>query len=224
MGINDFDEACEKAFTSDLVRLATSIAVAAETKEIQAPLREICNRVLAGYREGVEVEGKPILVEYGGYAELKQLAAAIKSPSRFRRKHLNRVDNPRIRRRPPPTRALGCFLRASLPREARPTYREERKPGGLVVLAGGDSLRLWARKTRDMRAAKALVPSALYWWKDRPRMLSQTGTLLQRAIRSPDPHLQVHDKWLVRRIASDALKIDLPASQEDQRLALAPMS
>jgi len=35
--------------------------------------------------------------------------------------------------------------------------------------------------------------------------------------------LQVHDKWLVRRIAPDALKIDLPASPKDQRLALAPM-
>ena len=88
-GINDFDEACELSFTSDLVRLAASIALAAETRGIQAPLREICHRVLAGYREGVEVEGKPILVEEGGHPELKQLAAAIRSPSKFWRKHLN---------------------------------------------------------------------------------------------------------------------------------------
>ena len=88
-GINDFDEACELPFTSDLVRLAASIALAAETRGIQAPLREICHRVLDGYREGVEVEGKPILVEEGGHPELKQLAAAIRSPSKFWRKHLN---------------------------------------------------------------------------------------------------------------------------------------
>ena len=88
-GMNDFDEACELSFTSDLVRLAASIAIAAETGRIQAPLREICHRVLAGYREGVEVEGKPILVEEGGHPELKQLAAAIRSPSKFWRKHLN---------------------------------------------------------------------------------------------------------------------------------------
>lgn len=153
-GINDFDEACELPFTSDLVRLATSIAVAAETKEIQAPLREICNRVLAGYREGVEVEGKPILVEYGGYAELKQLAAAIKSPSRFRRKHLNRVDNPRIGAAHLPP-GLEDVLRASLPREARPTYREERKPGGLGSLGRRRFTAVVGNgKTRDMRAAK----------------------------------------------------------------------
>ncbi len=222
-GINDFDEACELPFTSDLVRLATSIALAAEMIEIQAPLREICHRVLGGYREGVEAEGRPILVEKGGHPQLKQLAAAIRSTSKFWRKHLNRVDSPRIGAAHLPSR-LEDVLRASLPREARPTYRKERKPGGLGSLGRRRFTAVVGNgKTRDMREAKALVPSALYWWKDRPRMLSQTGTLLQRAIRDPDPHLQVHDKWLVRRIAPDALKIDLPASQEDQRLALAPM-
>jgi uncharacterized protein DUF2252 len=222
-GINDFDEACELPFTSDLVRLAVSIALAAETIKIQAPFREICQRVLGGYREGVEAEGRPILVESGGYPELKQFAAAIKSPRKFWKKHLNREDNPRIGSADLPSR-LEDVVRASLPRKARPTYRKERKPSGLGSLGRRRFTAVVGnRKTRDMREAKALVPSALYWWEDRPRMLSQTGTLLQRAIRDPDPHLQVHDKWLVRRIGPDALKIDLPASQADQRLALAPM-
>jgi len=222
-GINDFDEACELPFTSDLVRLVTSIALAAEAREIQAPLREICERVLGGYREGVEAEGRPILVEEGGHPELKQLAGAIKSPRKFWRKHLDRVDNPRIDATDLPSRLEDVF-RASLPRNVRPTYRRERKPGGLGSLGRRRFTAVVGKdKTRDMREAKALVPSALYWWEDRPRMLSQTGTLLQRAIRNPDPHLQVHDKWLVRRIAPDALKIDLPASHADQRLALAPM-
>jgi Uncharacterized protein conserved in bacteria (DUF2252) len=222
-GINDFDEACELPFTSDLVRLAASIVVAAEARQIQAPLREICPRVLNGYREGVKAEGRPILVETGGHPELKQLAAAIKSPHKFWRKHLNRVDNPQIDAADLPSRLQDIF-RASLPRNARPTYRKERKPGGLGSLGRRRFTAVVGNgKTRDMREAKALVPSALYWWTDRPRMLSQTGTLLQRAVRNPDPDLQVHDKWLVRRIAPDALKIDLPASPKDQRLALAPM-
>jgi len=222
-GINDFDEACELPFTSDLVRLATSIALAAEMIEIQAPLHEICHRVLGGYREGVKAEGRPILVEKGGYPELKQLAAAIKSPGKFWRNHLNPKDNPRIGRAHLPSRLEDIF-RASLPRKARPTYRKERKPGGLGSLGRRRFTAVVGnRKKRDMREAKSLVPSALYWWEDRPRMLSQTGTLLQRAIRNPDPYFQVHDKWLVRRIAPDALKIELPASRADQRLALAPM-
>jgi Uncharacterized protein conserved in bacteria (DUF2252) len=222
-GINDFDEACELPFTSDLVRLAASIALAAETRRIRAPLGEICHRVLGGYREGVEAEGRPILVENSGYPELKQLAAAIKSPRKFWKKHLNREDNPRIGAGDLPSR-LEDVVRASLPRKVRPTYRKERKPGGLGSLGRRRFTALVDNhKTRDMREAKALVPSALYWWEDRPKMLSQTGTLLQRAIRDPDPHLQVHDKWLARRIGPDALKIDLPASQADQRLALAPL-
>jgi len=222
-GINDFDEACELPFTSDLVRLGASIAIAAETRQIQAPLREICHRILDGYREGVKAEGKPILVESGGHPKLKQLAAAIKSPGKFWKKHLNRKDNPQIGATDLPSRVEDVF-RASLPRKARPTYRRVRKPGGLGSLGRRRFTAVVGNgKMRDMREAKALVPSALYWWEDRPRMLSQTSTLLQRAIRDPDPHLQVHDKWLVRRIAPDALKIDLPASQADQRLALAPM-
>jgi hypothetical protein len=41
-------------------------------------------------------------------------------------------------------------------------------------------------------------------------------------VRSPDPWLQVHDRWLVRQLAPDAIKIELPASKEDSRLVLAP--
>ncbi len=222
-GMNDFDEACEVPFTSDLVRLAVSIALAAETRGIPAPLRKICQFMLDGYREGVKLEGRPILVKKSGHRELKQLAAAIKSPSKFWRKHLDRVDNPRIAAAHLPARLKDIF-RASLPRGARPTYRKERKPGGLGSLGRRRfTAFVGSGKKRDMREAKALVPSALYWWKDRPRMLSQTGTLLQRAVRNPDPDLQVHDKWIVRRIAPDALKIELPASPKDQKLALAPM-
>ena len=40
-GINDFDEACELPFTSDLVRLAAIIVLAAEARRIEALLPEI---------------------------------------------------------------------------------------------------------------------------------------------------------------------------------------
>jgi len=46
---------------------------------------------------------------------------------------------------------------------------------------------------RDAREAKALVPSALYWSTGQDHMPSQTATLLQHAIRDPDPHFQVHE-------------------------------
>ena len=47
-GINDFDEACELPFTSDLVRLAASIVFAAEARRIEALLPEIGSAGLSG--------------------------------------------------------------------------------------------------------------------------------------------------------------------------------
>jgi uncharacterized protein DUF2252 len=221
-GINDFDEACELPFTSDLVRLAASIVLAAEARRIEAPLHEICKLLLGGYREGIDAGGRPIFVESGDNTELKQLTEALKSPEKFWKKKLNDEENPEIGAADLPRRIEEVF-RASLPRRAKPKYRRQREPGGLGSLGRRRFTTVTSEDdSHEAREAKALVPSALYWWEDRPEMLSQTGTLLQRAIRSPDPHFQVHDHWLVRRIAPDALKIELPKSHDDQRLALGP--
>jgi hypothetical protein len=75
---------------------------------------------------------------------------------------------------------------------------------------------------RDAREAKALVPSAQYWYAGEHGMPSQTATLLQHAIRNPDPFFQVHDEWLIRQVAPDIAKIEMPQNSHDQRLALAP--
>jgi len=53
-------------------------------------------------------------------------------------------------------------------------------------------------------------------------MPSQTATLLQHAVRIPDPHFQVHDEWLIRQFAPDIAKIEMPENARDKRLALAP--
>jgi hypothetical protein len=52
-------------------------------------------------------------------------------------------------------------------------------------------------------------------------MPSQTATLLQHVIRIPDPFFQAHDRWLIRQLAPDIAKIDMPQPQ-DKRLGLAP--
>src|SRR5690242_18121160 len=40
-GVNDFDEACELPFTSDLVRLATSVMLAAEQQQVEAGVARV---------------------------------------------------------------------------------------------------------------------------------------------------------------------------------------
>ena len=65
------------------------------------------------------------------------------------------------------------------------------------------------------------MPSALYWLREQDEMPSQTATLLQHAIRIPDPYFQVHDSWLIRQLAPDIAKIEMPR-ERDSRLGLAP--
>src|SRR3954469_3640330 len=60
-GVNDFDEACELAFTSDLVRLAASAVLAAAEAKIDVEASQVCEPLLAGYRSGLRTS-QPILV------------------------------------------------------------------------------------------------------------------------------------------------------------------
>jgi len=61
---------------------------------------------------------------------------------------------------------------------------------------------------RVVREAKALVPSG--WdWAHRRNGPSRFLDLARSAFRSPDPLLNVHDKWIVRRLAADSRKVEL---------------
>jgi hypothetical protein len=219
-GVNDFDEACELPFTSDLVRLATSVMLAAEQQQVKAGVARVSQLLLDGYRAGLRKRGEAFLVK-----EHETLGVLTRNTREdadtFWEKKL---DSKPIDPDDVPS-GLESMFRASFPRGARLVFREERKPGGLgslgrrrytaVAKDGGAS-------TRDGREAKALLPSALYWLSRQRHMASQTATLLQHAIRIPDPYFQVHDNWLLRQLAPDIAKIELPKDQQDARLALAP--
>jgi hypothetical protein len=116
------------------------------------------------------------------------------------------------------------MFRASFQPRADLQFREQKSPGGLGSLGRRRFTAVETRKNggRDGREAKALVPSAQYWHRGQHQMRSQTATLLQHAIRVPDPHFQVHDEWLVRQLAPDIAKIEMPEHARDIRLALAP--
>ncbi len=63
---------------------------------------------------------------------------------------------------------------------------------------------------RIAREAKALVPSASYWAqspKAPPEILYQT--IMNRAVRCPDPFVQLRGRWIVRRLAPDCSRIEL---------------
>src|SRR4029453_13388174 len=122
-------------------------------------------------------------------------------------------------------KGLEDMFGASFQPRARPTFREQKSPGGLGSLGRRryTAVTVPSKGVRDGREAKALVPSALCWLagEKTPRPC-QTATLLQHAIREPDPYFQVHDRWLIRQLAPDIAKIDMPKNQNDKRLVLAP--
>jgi uncharacterized protein (DUF2252 family) len=217
-GVNDFDEACELPFTSDLVRLATSIRLAAEQQQVKAPDR-LCGWILDGYRQALRKSGGPLLVQSSRTLRVLTKGTA-ENKTKFWRDKLSAGE---FKRSDVPA-PLAAMFRASFPRGAKLIFGEQRDPGGLGSLGRRRYTALMkgaGRIPREAREAKALLPSALYWTADEPEMRSQTATLLQHAIRSPDPFFQVHDKWLIRRLAPDVAKIELPHGEHDSRLRLA---
>ena len=222
-GINDFDEACELPFTSDLVRLAASVLLAAEAAEMDVPVDRVCAVLLEGYRTGLHIMGEPIVLSGGRHRALVTLTRGTgEDPKAFWKKELDPDENPKIDAAELP-QGLADMFRASFRPGADLTYREQKSPGGLGSLGRRRFIAVTrGNGVREAREAKALVPSALYWWAGHDHMPSQTATLLQHAVRLPDPHFQVHDHWLVRQFAPDVAKIDMPESAGDKRRTLAP--
>lgn len=222
-GMNDFDEACDMPFTSDLVRLAASATLAAEENHLITKIERIPALLLLGYRACLKAGGAPILLGDNGVDLPFALPpGAPEGPKEFWKKKLNAEDSPVISADDLEPEVREMF-RAGFPPGAELEYRKQKKPGGLGSL--GRRRFTAVRGDGDERAAreiKALVPSALYWFENRPAMLSQTASLLQRAIRDPDPYFETHDRWMLRQLAPDAVKIELKDLPEDGRAKLEP--
>jgi len=222
-GMNDFDEACDMPFTSDLVRLAASATLAAEEHHLVTKIEAIPVLLLIGYRACLKAGGAPILLGSSGRDLPFGLPpGAPEDPKEFWKKKLNAQDSPVISANELEPEVMEMF-RAGFPPGAKLEYRKQKKPGGLGSLGRrrftavqGDGAE------RAAREVKSLVPSALYWFENRPAMFSQTASLLQRAIRDPDPYFQTHDRWMLRQLVPDAVKIELKDLPEDGRAKLEP--
>jgi hypothetical protein len=65
------------------------------------------------------------------------------------------------------------------------------------------------KRGRVLREAKALVPSAWIWAHGGKSGASHFLALANGKYRAPDPFLEVHDKFIFRRIAADSRKTEL---------------
>ena len=216
-GVNDFDEAHAMAYANDLVRLAVSAHLAAEAGHLPLTHKDICTSVLEGYHEGLREHGRPfVLSENHGW--LRQIAESdLRDPVRFWAK----MDALPSVREPVPASAIDALEHLMPARDL--DYRVAHRVAGLGSLGHARYVALaeW-HGGRIAREAKALVSSACYWAKGHagpPEILYQA--IISRAVRCPDPFVQLRGRWIVRRLSPHCSRIELAtlkAQGEELRL------
>jgi hypothetical protein len=197
-GVNDFDEAAIMPYPLDLIRLAASIQLAPGLAVSNQAAAEM---LLRGYRAGL-AQPQPALLDEGK-TWLRPYAADTEKRSKKFWKEVAKYP------KATPPRKVAKALIASLPKDAKSIYF------GLRVAGGGSlgrpryvAVAFW-RGGHILREAKALVPSAWTWAHGGKSKASHFLALANGKYRAPDPFLAVHGKFIFRRIAADARKIEL---------------
>jgi len=216
-GVNDFDEVATLPYTQDLVRLAASAILAVEESRLTLSARSACESITEGYTESLRAGGgAAVLAER--YRWLRDLAVARLKDQRpywGNMRALRTVSGraePKVRR----------LLEAALPeRGLAPRFVHRQAGLGSLGRVRTVALADW-QGGMVAREAKPLAPSAWLWARN-PRV--QRGlhylTLIRRAVRVPDPCLEVHGQWLIRRLAPDCSRIalaSLPRGHDEGRL------
>jgi Uncharacterized protein conserved in bacteria (DUF2252) len=219
-GINDFDEAGTLPYTVDLVRLATSALLASAEGHLRLEAKDACAALIDGYRQSLVEGGRPFVLEEE-HKWLRMIALnELRDPVHFWAK----MDAlPRISEKLP--RKLRQSLNRMMP-EPGLDYRTVRRVAGLGSLG---HIRVVAiaecHGGRIAREAKALAPSAIYWVnekKRRPEIMYQI--ILDRAVRDPDPFVQLRGSWILRRLSPHCSRIELavlPNNRDEIRLLFA---
>jgi hypothetical protein len=212
-GINDLDEAAVLPYTNDLVRLATSAALASRDRHLALRPREICAAILDGYSASLERGGEAVvLAERRRWLRLVALSE-LRDPRMFWDRMLRL---PRARRVP---NAALRVLKAACPGDW-PMFTIHPRTAGvgslgrmrfvaLAQVAGG----------YVAREAKALLPSAAARHSAPKR--SVAIAIATRGVRAVDPFWTITGGWIVRRLAPDCSRIeigDLPEERDEQRL------
>jgi hypothetical protein len=216
-GINDFDETWRLPYAHDLVRLATSAHLAIEDGHLKLSVREACESLLGGYREGLEASGRPFVLAEHAKALREMATARLADPHRFWEK----LDSLPTWKGPVSPRVVKA-LSGMLPEPDLPRRLVHRVAGlGSLGRQRFVALADW-RGGMIAREAKALAPSAAVWafgGEGMTRVMYQS--ILDQSVRSVDPWVRVRRRWIVRRLAPDCSRIelaDLPQEREETRL------
>jgi len=219
-GVNDFDEASELPFTNDLLRLSVSAVLAIEAGHLSVKTKDACAVILNGYRKSLSEHGLPFVLEEE-HKWLRQIALSdLRDPVNFWQKM---ESLPRMTGNIPAS--ARDALEHLLPQRGL-DYRVARRVAGLGSLG---RVRLVAiaecNGGKVAREAKALVPSSVHWAQAAagPSELMYQ-TIIHRAVRSPDPFVQLRGHWIARRLSPHCCSIELdtlPRNRDELRLLFA---
>lgn len=203
-GVNDFDEACLYPYTMDLVRLAASALLATRENRLTMKARDSSDAILTGYQKELAQGGRPFVLEEE-HSWLRAIAVSrLRDPVLFWQK---------MARLP--------AVHGEVPESAREALEHMMPEPGIEYrlahrIAGMGSLgrvRIVAitewRGGLVAREAKALAPSAAHWSDPRAPREILYGAILQRAVRCPDPYVQLRGHWIVRRLSPHCSRIEL---------------
>lgn len=216
-GVNDFDEAHPAAYANDLVRLAVSAHLAVEAGHLPLEQGDICDAILEGYREGMQEGGLPFVL--GEKQEwLRKIAESeLRDPIHFWAK----MDALKSAKAAVPISAIDAIEHLLPARDVQ--YRLTHRVAGLGSLGHARYVAIanW-NGGRIAREAKALAPSAYYWaTKNGGSSEILYQTIISRAVRCPDPFVQLRGRWIVRRLSPHCSRIEistLKAERAEARL------
>jgi hypothetical protein len=204
-GVNDFDEAYPLPYTNDLARLAASAHLASDAGHLSLKKQDICDAILEGYKEAMQEGGNPFVLEEQNDWLRRIALNDLRDPVHFWKKMEALPNAPQNL----PLSAIDAMEHLFPARNL--TYRVARRVAGLGSLGHARYVAI-ARWNGGWiaREAKALVPSSCYWAGDHdgpPEILYQT--IITRAVRCPDPFVQLRGQWIVRRLSPHCSRIEL---------------
>jgi uncharacterized protein DUF2252 len=201
-GVNDFDEAAVMPYALDLVRLATSAALARRSRKARGG--DVCAAILEGYRKGLK-NPRPFVLD----EEHAWLRGLFVVSEKQRAQFWMKVDALPPSRKPPPGRFRRA-LQAAMPERDTRIVKFSRRTAGTGSLGRPRWVAVadW-RGGLVLREAKALVASGWVRARGRRGRRLLVSEIAAGRYRAPDPWYHADNRLVVRRLSPNTRKIDI---------------
>lgn len=213
-GVNDFDECAEMPYPLDLVRLATSAALAAQGR---LPLKTICASLLEGYRRGLD-EPAAFVLDRDHLWLRERFDVDEDDRADFWRKidkqyeKLSRAKKPKQ----PPQDWLPLFAAALPEPSIALAYWPHTAGTGSLGRPRWLGYATW-RHGPLLREGKALVTSS--WTRTHGGGgQSQVNAIARGRFRAPDPWYNASGNVLLRRLSANNRKLEVKKKRDMPRL------